>query len=826
MTLKINTNIAAMNAHKNMVNTGNRLSSSLEKLSSGLRINKAADDASGMAIADSLKAQSLGIGQAIRNANDGISIVQTADGALEESINIVNTIKTKAIQSAQDGQTTESRKAIQADIDKLLQNLDSIAKNTAFNNQKLLSGNFINKAFQVGAYAGETVNISIASTESTKMGHINTTEMTVASEGTVRLDVYSNLLNRTISLQDMEVRYDNSRENSLANVADAINKLSDQLGISAKATVVSTTNGSIQVGKTDSDFAINGVHIGEVFTVNNDADGALVAAINAKTDQHGVVASVDAEGKMTLTSTDGRALHVTQGDRTSETTKALGNTTGMSTFGVINLSQTSTAQITINDRDGRMLSVTTEEGGIMVSGTAATTRVSHAAAGSYLASGTVLNSGTVVQGSFKVQGANAVGNSGATLGAGSRLLSGTIIGSGSTLTTAVQISGEQLNLPTGGTTSILAADSFLTQGTIIGSGTILKGDYTHVLSGAGGAVAVHYNDINGYTYISGDSAAFKQDFTLFSEVLLQSGVLNSGGTVLAAGSRIEGTSLTLTGETVLEKDLVINKNSTAGQVASSSTLTTGSSFASATMTGSGKVDSLMTLTIGTNLGNESWLANGSTIGGAGYGLTQNMTVAADSEMVIGKNSVIVSGSTIAAGTTLQMNVYEAGTGNTLLAGTKLNYDVIISGDATVTGGDMNLAAGSILLQDSTLHPSVVFSDATTTKTAEGRSYRLSDVDVTSQESAQLAIAIADAALKDLSKTRADLGSVQNQLTSTIANLSVTRVNISAAESGIRDVDFAEEAANFSKFQILNQAGSFAMAQANATSQNVLSLLQG
>ena len=112
MALRINTNIAAMNAHKYMVKNDTDLSGSLEKLSSGLRINKAADDASGMAIADSLKSQALGLGQAIRNANDGISIVQTADGALQESINIVNTIKTKAIQAAQDGQTIEENHSV------------------------------------------------------------------------------------------------------------------------------------------------------------------------------------------------------------------------------------------------------------------------------------------------------------------------------------------------------------------------------------------------------------------------------------------------------------------------------------------------------------------------------------------------------------------------------------------------------------------------------------------------------------------------------------------------------------------------------------------
>ena len=104
--------------------------------------------------------------------------------------------------------------------------------------------------------------------------------------------------------------------------------------------------------------------------------------------------------------------------------------------------------------------------------------------------------------------------------------------------------------------------------------------------------------------------------------------------------------------------------------------------------------------------------------------------------------------------------------------------------------------------------------------------RLNELNVLTQDGAQIAIAVADSALKDLDKVRSGLGSVQNQLTATISNISVTRVNVFAAESSIRDVDFADEAANFSRMQILVQASSFAMAQANASSQSVLSLLQG
>ena len=155
MGLRINTNVDALNAHRNMLKNSNRMSESLSRLSTGMRINKAADDASGMAIADALKSQGLGLGQAVRNATDAISIVQTADGALDESINIVNTIKTKAIQAASDGQTTDTRKTIQNDINKLMDELDAIAKTTSFNGQKLLSGGFTNKKIQIGASSND-----------------------------------------------------------------------------------------------------------------------------------------------------------------------------------------------------------------------------------------------------------------------------------------------------------------------------------------------------------------------------------------------------------------------------------------------------------------------------------------------------------------------------------------------------------------------------------------------------------------------------------------------------------------------------------------------
>jgi flagellin len=169
--------------------TNNGLDKSLNSLSSGLRINRAADDASGMAIANSLRQQANGLGQAISNANDGIGVTQTADGALEEYTKIIDTIRTKAVQAASDGQSTDTRKKIQSDIDRLLEEAQNIATTTSFNGQSLLNGAFKNKSFHIGAYAGESVKISVNDARTSNVAKFafseGTTAIATGAAGTV-----------------------------------------------------------------------------------------------------------------------------------------------------------------------------------------------------------------------------------------------------------------------------------------------------------------------------------------------------------------------------------------------------------------------------------------------------------------------------------------------------------------------------------------------------------------------------------------------------------------------------------------------------------------
>jgi flagellin len=308
--LKINTNVAALNAHANSVGINRSLDNSLERLSSGLRINKAADDSSGMAIADALRSQANSLGQATRNANDAIGIIQIADKAMDEQIKILDTIKTKATQAAQDGQSRGSREAIQRDIIRLVEQLDNIATQTSFNGQKLLAGNFTNKEFQVGAYSNETIKASIGSTLSNKIGgmRFETTETITAGSETV-LTFRNPNGGADINLESVTIS--TSANTGIGALARAINKVSDQIGVRATATVQSTGSQAIGEG-TIKNLSINGTLIGDIDNIeSNDKNGNVVNAINTFSTQTGVVASVDAVGRINLTSGDGRGIQVT-----------------------------------------------------------------------------------------------------------------------------------------------------------------------------------------------------------------------------------------------------------------------------------------------------------------------------------------------------------------------------------------------------------------------------------------------------------------------------------------------------------------------------------
>jgi len=242
MGFRINTNIGAMNAHRNAVMNNIGLDRSLNSLSSGLRINRAADDAAGLAIADKLSAQSQGLGQAIRNANDGIGLIQTADGAMDEYTNILKRVRVLGTEAANDTQDTTSRGHIQKEVTALLQEASDIAATTKFNGVKLLdgsahSGNFV---FHIGAYKDETQTVAIVTN--------TVTAIVGGAVSTVKVDTRTNA-ESTIAKMDKALDAVNTKR---AVLGAAQNKLESTVR-NISTTQVNVTAAESQIR--DVDFA-------------------------------------------------------------------------------------------------------------------------------------------------------------------------------------------------------------------------------------------------------------------------------------------------------------------------------------------------------------------------------------------------------------------------------------------------------------------------------------------------------------------------------------------------------------------------------------------
>ncbi len=185
MGLRINNNIAAFNSYRNLSITDGQMSKSLEKLSSGFRINRAADDASGLAISEGLRAQIGGLKVAVRNAQDGISVVQTAEGALTETHSILQRMRDLAVQASNEGgQSTESKAAANAEFQQLVSELDDIASKTTFNGTALLDGSF-SGTFQVGAQAGEELSVAVGTAMSSTGLSVGSLNLSTAASGAI-----------------------------------------------------------------------------------------------------------------------------------------------------------------------------------------------------------------------------------------------------------------------------------------------------------------------------------------------------------------------------------------------------------------------------------------------------------------------------------------------------------------------------------------------------------------------------------------------------------------------------------------------------------------
>ncbi|EPS9403488.1 flagellin [Campylobacter upsaliensis] len=612
MGFRINTNVAALNAKANSDLNSKSLDASLSRLSSGLRINSAADDASGMAIADSLRSQASTLGQAINNGNDALGILQTADKAMDEQLKILDTIKTKATQAAQDGQSLKTRTMLQADINRLMEELDNIANTTSFNGKQLLSGGFINQEFQIGSSSNQTVKATIGATQSSKIGLTRfETGAQVIQSGTANMTIKN--YNGIDDFKFQGVVISTSVGTGLGALAEEINRVADKTGVRASFNVQTVGARTVMKGETNENFAINGVTIGKVAYEDGDKNGSLLAAINAVKDTTGVQAALDEEGKLVLTSADGRGIKITG---------SIGPGAGIA----LNM-QENYGRLSLVKNDGRDIAI-----------------------------------------------------------------EGTGFG--------------------------FENDKLVSQASVSLRET--KGQISKDL-----AEAMGFNSVER---------------------------LGSVMVGVSALSVLEGTGMsTIT---------ALSRSATNGF----------SQWKTSKISMVGQM-----VDIGPGLGTLSTMGQRfSSLGMSGLASLRFSAV----------------------------------------------YTVTFSTLSTIRG---DLQVGSVQAGGlSAILSQIGVVRETNRADNMGKEQTAG---VTTLKGAMAVMDVAETAIINLDQIRADIGSVQNQISATINNITVTQVNVKAAESNIRDVDFASESANYSKANILAQSGAYAMAQANASQQNVLRLLQ-
>lgn len=338
--LTITTNVASLNTQRSLAKNTQSLASTFERLSTGLRINSAKDDAAGLAITERFTSQIRGLNQAVRNANDAISLTRTAEDALSKTTANLQRIRELAVQAANDTNTASDRAALQEEVDQLLEEIDRIAVQSNFNERNLLDGSYTGSVFQVGAFASETLNISIRSARVFDLGSQATTTSgsvtaTALQAGDVTLDGISIPATQA---QDDTLSTTGNDASAIAKAA-AVNSRSAQSGVSATVDANQVNLGAVAAAGSFAvgDLFINGVDIGPVDPAANDSDNALRNAINAHSSTTGVQATLDGSNNLILTAADGRNIDIaSSGDVTGG--GALAGATVATNYSTITLS--------------------------------------------------------------------------------------------------------------------------------------------------------------------------------------------------------------------------------------------------------------------------------------------------------------------------------------------------------------------------------------------------------------------------------------------------------------------------------------------------------
>jgi flagellin len=314
----INTNISSLNAQRQLNRSQMTLQTSMERLSSGLRINSAKDDAAGLAISDRMTAQIRGLNQAVRNANDGISLAQVAEGALQESTNILQRMRELAVQSANDSNSASDRVNLQKEVNQLQAELNRIANTTTFNGKKLLDGTFSGQEFQVGAFANQSIQVTVGSAKATDMGANTLSNDDVAGAITEAVaGAANNVAAGTLTINgylgtgvDVTVGVGDTAR----TIADGVNAVTDQTGVSARAVTYAKIDNVSATGIYSLD--LNGQNTASAVTISASITDTgdlteLANAINGVSGKTGITAELSSDKSyITLKNAEGYDIHV------------------------------------------------------------------------------------------------------------------------------------------------------------------------------------------------------------------------------------------------------------------------------------------------------------------------------------------------------------------------------------------------------------------------------------------------------------------------------------------------------------------------------------
>jgi flagellin len=470
MALFINTNVSSLNAQYNLTQSQNSLQTSLQRLSSGLRVNSAQDDAAGYAIANRMSAQVVSVNQAVRNANDGISLAQTANSGMNTIGNDLQTLRQLAVQSANASNSSLDRQSIQTQVNQLLADIQSVASTTQFNGVNLLDGSFSSQIFQVGANQGQTITVNnLGNATTSSLGSATTADLGAVGNSAA-LSSADLILNGVAiggsSASSDGLSYANNASSGIAKAA-AINALSAQTGVTAQASATLAQGTAMTAATSATTVTINGVAINlatSAASTNSANRASVVAAINLYQGLTGVSAvdtGNDNEG-VTLVAADGRNITLT----TSFTGTSTGLATAGSYYGGYTLSSTQT--ITVQAGSGSLFQAGLTAGTYKAQQATATTvnsatnaALSSIAAGDFTINGAVVGASSgydvvsTASAAFsalaKAAAINAMTGTGVTAEA-SNVVKGTAMTGAAVSSGSITINNIQINVSVSGTT--------------------------------------------------------------------------------------------------------------------------------------------------------------------------------------------------------------------------------------------------------------------------------------------------------------------------------------------------------------------------------------